>query len=162
MKKLMILLIIPLLLGCSKDNNEFSLISSQKFYITDTEGNDLLNPATENSINTDRIKIYFLIDGKKTEYSQYHNWYVPDTPKGYKIYSPEESNEKQYTILIYLNEKVTKENFSYTYIEFNDNLTDTVKSIVKETSGILSCIMSSYNDSIWSPTANNPTFTIVK
>ncbi|MBF0576538.1 hypothetical protein [Dysgonomonas sp. GY617] len=165
MKKLIvtIILIMPLLFACSNDN-EFSVIAVQKFYITDIKGNDLLNPNTENAINIDRIKIYYLIDGNKIECSKYNagNGYSLDYPKGYRIYSPEELNEKQYTMVLFLNNEVTKDNFSYTYIEFNEDRTDTIKSIVKRETNILSCIMTSYNDSIWNPTGDNPTFTIIK
>lgn len=155
----MAIIVLLLLAACTKEN-EFSVMAIQKFYIMDTKGNDLLNPITENHINISRIKIYYLINGKKVEYSQYKQ--ASDYPQGFYILSPKESIEKQYTIVLFLNDQIAKNNFSYTYIEFDDIRTDTIESIVKKKTNMFNCTMSSYNDSIWSPTTVNSIFTIIK
>ena len=107
--------------ACNKDENntaEFNLNRSFSILITNSENEDLLDPETPGTYNTNNIKIFYLIDGEKIER------YDPnrDAPRAYVIgYAAE-----RYGITIYPNIDESEE-YPVTYIQWNEQDTDTVK-----------------------------------
>lgn len=86
MKKLLtILLVNTLFYSCSNDSENCCAIPSNSdffhFSVLNAEGNDLLDPSTEGSLNTSKIKIFTIENGERVEYSKP----LMDSPKGYDI-----------------------------------------------------------------------------
>lgn len=132
-----ILLLIITLLSCSDDNSHAIISAGQAFYILDKDGNDLLDIKIKNAIDTTQIKIYYLINGKKLEYSRYlsnlNSNASYDNTKGFGILKPEEHNGNKYLFGLALNTEAEKENIAYTFIEWDKNHTDTIKSRISKT-----------------------------
>ncbi|PXV64158.1 hypothetical protein CLV62_111116 [Dysgonomonas alginatilytica] len=145
MKILIISLIAVLCTACNKDENSFARNSFQDYCVVDGKENDLLDPNNPNGINTSKINIYYLINNEKIKASEYFP--NRDYP-GFLISKPK-GERKKYYITIYLNEKTTSGNIAYTYIEWNENDMDTIKTEVYKGANILTSTMVAFNDSIW-------------
>lgn len=164
MKQLLILLLSLLLLS-SCDNSGADFVNTfQTFYVVDRYGNDLLNPETANAINTKNIKIYYLVDGEKIEYSEYRHRLNPNTISyGFGIGKPDSiGNRNRYYIDVLLNDGARKDKaITYTYIQWSDKDTDTIQSKVSKGGSHLVTRMTAYNDSVWTH-KEGEIYTIIK
>jgi len=151
--KLIILLITIGCIACDDDNNSFDLTAVQDFYLLNKDGNDLLNPNVENTFNTNRIKIYYLIDGEKVQ-SYTSNYFIkPSEVTG---------SNGRYFIRVFLNEKTSEGDTAYTFIEWNETDIDTIRSQVRSTPTSLTSYMFAFNDSVFPIATNYRVFEIIK
>lgn len=167
MKKITsILLLITTLLSCSDGGSNAVVSVGQAFYILDKDGNDLLDQKTENAIDITQIKIYYLINGSKIEYSKYlsslNSNASYDNTKGFNILKPEEYKGNKYLIGVALSAETDRGDVAYTFIEWDKDHTDTIRSRVWKTENSQISRMTAYNDSLWSAKENDMVFTIVK
>lgn len=127
-----ILLVMTLFLSsCKKSEPKQDLVLDlyTDIHIINKNGENLLAPSNSNSINKNNIKIYYLINGKKTEV---FNTQL-DYPRQYMIYQVEAHSSSypgEYLMRVYLNkdglEKKEGIKETITYIEFNNTQTDTL------------------------------------
>lgn len=117
----MVLLSAIILSSCITDDSydpEFNYATSFEMIVRDSEGIDLLNPSSLNSLNSDSIKLYYLENGIVSEvYSPNY-----DHPRNYLIYS---ETDGTYRIRIFPNDIQTEQN-PVTYIKWNEGDTDTI------------------------------------
>lgn len=123
MKKLFVTLTITTLFACNTTNEmegqDHSIFDNGiEFSISNSEQGDLLDPANPNHLDTNNIKVFYLIDGKKQQV------YMPnlDYPKSFNIFK----HEKEYRIVIFLNTTKTADK-PITYVQWNDNDTNTIE-----------------------------------
>jgi len=70
--------------SCNKDNgNQFIESIPIDLSVKNAQGDDLLNPATPNSLDENKIKLFYLINGDVVEFS---GPVASDYPKGFFIY----------------------------------------------------------------------------
>ncbi len=138
MKKIIILLISFTFLvfwSCSKEDGieqeEYGpgpiIKSNVIINIKNKDGKDLLNPSTAGYLPFEQMKLYYLIKGKKNEV------YDPNmaVPRGIKLITTK--NPYQLAVSVYSGDDVEEKNgvkkgISITYLEFNSNITDTIKT----------------------------------
>lgn len=170
MKKTLILIsILTLLISCNSNDKEeeeqliygTSVLSFCEITVKDRAGNNLLDPTNPNSFDIDNIKIFYLIDGEKKEFYEEHL----DAPKGFRVIQHDFTSEYQF--IIHLNYDRT-EDFSTTYIQWNENDTDTIKALFKyppNTSSVLLRTVWQNNELKWDFELNNhsnPYFELIK
>jgi len=168
--KYIVLLLLSILFFSCEEKSSFNFEAGQDFYLIDKNGNDLLDPSHPNSYNKGKIKIYYLINGSKIESSQWHRQERPnvtlDNPYGFSIIKPITApgvERETYSIGIALSDVSNKDgDIVYTYIEWNENDTDTIASRITIGDNSYRSTMVSFNDFMWSPTQKEPIFTIVK
>lgn len=124
------------------DTTAFGFLISNDIFITvlNSEGEDILDPNHPSAIDLTQIRVYYELDGVKTE--------INGGTQTYRLVDPSEFSN-HYRILLFLN---TAENNSEmeddsevttTYIEWNPDRTDVIKSQIRRRDfGIL-------NDKIW-------------
>lgn len=115
--------------GCKKNeaiSGAFGI--NIQFSIKDSSGEDLLNPATPNSINEENIEHYYLINGEKAR--QYEG--TADHPKALYISKP--GTDVPYTIGIGLNTNVADGATSTSILEYKDYPADTIEVKIHKTS----------------------------
>jgi len=122
MKNLIILLSILFLSSCSSDDekkNAFNYANQFQMTVKNSEGIDLLNPNSPNTLNTNNIKLYYLKNGVSEEV------YNPsaDFPRNYMIYLHPDGF---YRIELTPNDAASEE-FPISYIKWNETDTDTIK-----------------------------------
>ncbi len=80
------MVILALLLGCKKTEPTDGVFihTSIEFSVVDADGNDLLDPRTEHSINPADIRIYYLKEGKLEEVYDSRL----DDPRNFSIRAP--------------------------------------------------------------------------
>ncbi len=100
------------------ENQYYNLDASLEFSVFSLQREDLLNPENPNHLNTENLKLFYVINGENQEV------YNPnmDNPKSFKIYE----YENEYRIRIYLNHTETADK-PITYIQWNDSDTDTIE-----------------------------------
>jgi len=160
MKIIAMIFISVILLSCNNDPFIPSgVIARQYFDVRDLEGNNLLE-SNNNKIDILSIKIYNLINGveyiNSTLYQNSH--YSPDITYGFGILK---NPINTYLMYIDLNTTLSKDNYSYTIIQWEIDQRDTIKSKV-DTKWDIEVEMISYNDSVWSPASPSDVFTIIK
>ena len=87
MKKLLMLLLLPLLLqGCTKDGEADIIHAGIGLLVSDEQGNDLLDPASTSpkAVNVSKLKMYEVIDGKEVLFYKPHL----DHPNGIGLFPP--------------------------------------------------------------------------
>ncbi|MFT7898647.1 hypothetical protein VBY74_01570 [Tenacibaculum ascidiaceicola] len=134
----------------------YNLDASIEFSIFNTLNEDLLNIENPMHLNRSSFKVFYEINGKKTEVNNPNL----DYPKGFKIYK----HVNEYRIRIFLNYSKT-ENIPTTYIQWDDNKTDTIKTFYqKSQNSILQDIIWLNGEKIWKRTNNNskPHFVLIK
>ncbi|WP_343588436.1 hypothetical protein [Flavobacterium sp.] len=125
MKKLFIILTIFTFLACNSndDNRELkpkeSINTSIDFSVFNAQGEDLLDSKNANHIDSDKIKLFYVINGNTKELV--HN------PKSQLIYVRKDNNINACIMRVVMNdiEKVKK---SITYIQWNEKETDTIEA----------------------------------
>jgi len=93
MKNAVVILVLLACFSCETSSNDAVVVDIRiDMTIEDRQGNDLLNPETENSIQQDDIRVYYEIDGKKETYLSCHKDknVILDNPAGFLIY-PEDA-----------------------------------------------------------------------
>ena len=141
--------------ACNKDddNGKFDLNTDFSILITNSENEDMLDPETLGTYNTNDIKIFYLIDGEKIE------CYDPnrDAPRNYRIgYAAD-----RYGIMIYPNANINEE-YPVTYIQWNEQDTDTVKCQFERGDGFLILTRLWFNDELVIDIGDSRFFEIVK
>ena len=128
MKNLIMLLSVMFLSSCNSDDekkNEFNYSTGFEMIVKNSEGIDLLNPNSPNTLNTNNIKLFYLKNGVSEEV------YNPslDLPRNYMIYL---QSDGIYRIRIFPNE-IQSEEFPISYIKWNETDIDTIKCKLKYT-----------------------------
>ena len=132
MRYLLIILTATLLFSCDKSDEPIKGIivdTAIEFSVLNSQNEDLLNPETPNHIDTEGIKLFYVIDGEtQGVYDSSRNY-----PRNFLVFK----HENTYRIRVFLNDADTADK-SVTYIQWNDNDTDTIEAIFKRpTNGIL-------------------------
>ena len=121
---------ILFIISCSKPNNikneMVNIDTSINLIIKSNNGEDLLLTTTQNSLNTDNIKLFNLLNGQYIEVNNSNQ----DYPKNYFIFDYTDSK----AIRIFPNDTNTEENPT-TLIKWNNIDTDTIKCHFNRGSG---------------------------
>lgn len=154
MKILNTFFLAMVLLSCnSDDNNETDFVYSIGFemIVKNGGGIDLLNQNSPNTLNTNDIKLYYLINDVSEEV------YNPnlDLPRNYMIY---EHSDGFYRIKIFPNYAQSEE-FPTTYIEWGENDTDTIKCQFKYTNNSIALTKVWFNEILELDTESGTGFT---
>ena len=142
MKTIFRILIIALIFSsCKKEQNKMSVALDNKVEISvkDKVGNDLLNPSKQGALLNQNIKIYYLLDGIKKEINQANY----DLPKNFMIY--EIDGKYQMRLFLNCSSSVTT---NTTYVQWNENDTDTFKTEILNNTKLASITKLWYNDSL--------------
>jgi hypothetical protein len=91
------------------------------------EGEDLLNPNTENYYNENDIKVFYLVNGEKKEIFRANL----DKPKMLSL-SPSH-NERNYFIFSLSLNDLSTENVKTTYLQLDENDIDTITHTLQKT-----------------------------
>jgi hypothetical protein len=129
--------------SCSEENisEGYSISTAVKISVVDQQGSDLLDPDNENNLKSENIKIFHMIDGELTEFSE---GYL-DYPKGFLIYNPYDLgfNEQYLFCLLATDASASTGELEsllpVTYIQWNETDMDTVKCQYYQTDNILEC-----------------------
>ncbi len=113
-----------LLVNCANDDEQFVFANAIELSLTDSSGNDLLNPETPNSIDITKIKLFYLVKGQLQEI----NDPTKDYPRNYFVYH----HENNYRIRIFLNPSEDTELLE-TVIKWSDTDADTIIAAFKRT-----------------------------
>lgn len=124
MKKLFLVLLLILSNSCVKPGCCTFISTHFNFYVVDEQGNDLLDPESTSPINLQTIKVYYLLNGTKTEINRGNL----DAPRMYSV-SPPEGNRNKYNITLFLNDE-DPANITTTYFEWDKDTTDVFKAEV--------------------------------
>jgi hypothetical protein len=158
---ILMLLSIILLNSCSDDGTDAIVISiGMNFIVVDKMGNDLLDPKNESAINENDIKILYLVNGevKKGDISGY----IPDYPNNFLI-TESRIGLPEYVLTVFLNSE-SMDSETITYLQWNENDTDTIKSTIYRSEEVTSVTKVWLNDSlVWDgETHTKPECRIVK
>ncbi|MFA7616466.1 MAG: hypothetical protein WCY16_07800 [Weeksellaceae bacterium] len=145
MKNLFLILTTILFVGCSDSDDSnfdfYNIYSGAEFGIFNTDGQDLLNPDNPDHWDTSAFRVFYLINGEVQEV------YNPnmDDPRGYTIYK----HANEYRAGVTLNNSETEE-YPITYIEWNDEDTDTVRASFQRTEyGIIQDTLWLNDEVVW-------------
>lgn len=134
LKRLKTLLIIFLIIAsaCDKTSSGPGFDISNDILITflNQEGEDLLDPNNSNSLDITQFKVYYLLDGIKTEINRTNL----DYPKNFFIEEPDE-NSDYYRMFLFLNSEDNSDT-TFTYLEWKENLNYVFKSQINREGGI--------------------------
>lgn len=124
-KTLILTFLFAIVVSCDKPSGP-SLNISNDIYITvlNSSGEDLLNPDNPNGIDLNGIKVYYELDGEKTEINRANL----DHPRMFAIEEPN-SNSENYRILLFLNVEDDSE-ITITYLDLDTNHSDIFKSLL--------------------------------
>jgi hypothetical protein len=143
------------LLSCNKDDNEQVIIDTAiNISVKDTEGNDLLNANSLNSLNQNSFKVIYEINGEQIEVNDENL----DYPKGFFVYQ----HGNEYRIRVFPN---TDKNSSYpiTYIKWSEMDTDTLKCEIDRNGNSEICKKVWFNNElVWQAYDTERFFVIIK
>ena len=144
MKNAVIILISALFLSCNNSNesedeikyNGVNLNVGINLSVVNNQNEDLLNPLREDGYKEEDIRMFHLLNNEVIEYAP-DDWL--SNPKGFKIYKSD--IEDKYILRILLLNSAETEELPTTYLQWNENETDTLKvtyrrmgsSVIKET-----------------------------
>lgn len=115
--KILIFSGILTLFSCDEDSGTGTVISNDVLItVVNQEGEDLLDPSNPESINIEEIKVFYLLNGIKTEINRSNL----DYPKMFLVTDPD-MNSEYYRILLFLNIEDDSE-ITTTYIELKPNI----------------------------------------
>ena len=92
MKSILIstMLLASICFACESENDEGVVVSIDiTLTIEDKQGNDLLNPETEDFIDQNDIKVVYEIAGKRESYITLNDNAILDNPAGFSVYHAE-------------------------------------------------------------------------
>lgn len=121
MKTTILILLMTIFLSCDSEskNEGFVIDTVVQMTLKNKNGEDLLNPNTVGTFNTDKIKIYYVDeDGKPQVYYESNL----DYPKGYFIFK----SEQEYKIKIFVNTDSSINNPT-TIVKWNEEVSDNLK-----------------------------------
>jgi hypothetical protein len=128
MKKIILIcLTMFLLISCNSDDiviDGFNYDAILNISVTNTKGDDLLNPDNSNAIAQSKIKILYLVKGKLIQESN-----GTDYPRNFMIYKQDGLN----IIRVFLNSSA-EEQYPQTYIQWSEDNTDIIKIEYNRTS----------------------------
>lgn len=157
MKYLTILILALILSSCSSDDeggDQFVVATALDISVKDAQGNDLLDPDNVNSLNENQIKLLFEINGEQVEFYDANLTY----PKGFFLFQ----HENEYRLKVFPNTSATEAN-PVTYIIWNEDDIDTIKSEVKRTNNSEEITKVWFNDDlIWEGNESERYFEIIK
>lgn len=156
MKNIFFIIIILFCSACSSDDNSDQMIvdTSINLSIRDSEGNDLLDPQTDNSYKESEIKLFYLKNGEEMEIFNSNL----DYPKGFFIYK----QENEFRMRIFPHTEMG-EKFPTTYIKWNNSDIDTVKCNIEKTTSSEICTKVWFNNNIvWEAYETERFFKIIK
>jgi len=158
MKPLILILVCILVTNCSDNNIESSTVIDTDIgleYVNE-KGEDLLNPNSENHYNENTLKVFYLVDGEKKEIFRSNLAY----PKMFEISASKDSESIiRYGLTLFLND-LSDEKIKTTYLQLNENDTDTITHTLQQTDNYNKVI-----DKMWyngNLSADGHTFKIVK
>jgi hypothetical protein len=125
MKKAILFLTIITMISCqnTEEDRSFSYFDNAvAFSLKNDEGDDLLDPTNVNALDTSSFKVYYIIDGVKTRYSESH---LVD-PKGFRVFE----HENEYRIAIFTDFSSDRD---ITIIEWFENDVDTIEVLYNKT-----------------------------
>lgn len=150
-----LLILIVFGVSCSKDeiNNDGVHISTGVLItVVDQQGSDLLDTSNTNYLKREDIKIFHMIDGELTEYSEG----LLDCPKGFRIYNPNDLGfNEQYVFCLQRTDASyhtgeLESLLPITYIQWNESDTDTVQCQYSKTRSSLVTIKVWFNgNEVW-------------
>lgn len=118
------LFLCVLIFGCEKDDtpDQVNIDVGFSFYVLDSEGNDLLNPANASKLDLNPVKLFYVVGNEKIEVNNPN----ADHPKGFAVYPPEGT----YTKYRFATGASTEEKSTITsiLIQWDENNTDTFKT----------------------------------
>jgi hypothetical protein len=129
MKKILIVLTVFIpLFSCNKSNEvkeQYIIQAALEFSVFNSQNKDLLDTVTANHIEESEIKLFYQVDGEiKLAYDADLQF-----PRHFYIYK----HENEYRICVGLNDTETSDR-PVTYIQWNENDTDTIEVIFDRTS----------------------------
>lgn len=117
-----------LLASCDKTSPAKNISNNVYITVLNEEGEDLLNPDSPSSISLDQIRVYYELDGVKTEINRGNL----DSPKMFTLRQPSDISEN-YRIFLFLNSEDDSD-ITTTYLEWSSDRTDIFKSQVNRSS----------------------------
>jgi hypothetical protein len=137
--KYSIIILIVVLFSCNKENPGMEVIDTQvDVFVEDADGHNLLTGTSADAINTDSIKLMYLIDGN------IHTVFNPerDCPRGV-CYIADSGSER----IALAPNAVEGEEYPITYIDWGDGDIDTLKChFVRKDNGETSSLVC---DKVW-------------
>lgn len=147
MRNFILLLMISFFSCNSNDENQPSATNIDavvRFYVLNNQGDDLLNPNNQNSIDTDNLKIYEIINGEEVEVNNPNM----DAPKGFWI-SPPEGKFDKYRLSLTLN-ILEDSNTTITLLKWSESDLDSFKAELEKGEDYIICKKIWVNDiKVW-------------
>lgn len=143
MQRLLSVIVTALsLAGC--ENDDSSLLSAYQdseinLIIRNGNGQNLLDPATSGHFNADSVRIYYMVNGTKTEVNNEEARH----PHGFMVYREEQS--KTYLMRVILYPGTTQYEETKTVIQWNTAMADTVSTLMERYGLSYYCNRVSYN-----------------
>lgn len=160
MRNLLLILTFVTMQSCDNSDEtvqqQFNLDAGIEFSVRDSSNVDLLNPENTNSLDTDAIKLFYLIDGKTVEVYDKDL----DYPRNFRVYQ----HQDEYRIAIFTNHAETEEK-PVTYIQWNESDRDTLEAIYdRSQNGVLQSKIWLNGQQIWERGDNtvDPYYVLVK
>ena len=127
MKKLILILAVFTLFACNKSNEmgkQSDLYEFLEFSVVNSQNEDLLDTSIANHLKASDIKLFYQIDGEIVEV------YNADMqfPRNFLIFK----HENEYRIRVFLNYTESSDK-PVTYIQWNENDTDTIEVVYNRT-----------------------------
>ncbi|MEM8966429.1 MAG: hypothetical protein AAGE93_08415 [Bacteroidota bacterium] len=133
MKNAVLVCLCALFLSCQDDVDCCTNIDvGVEFTVKSQAGVDLLDPASSDAFSEDDIWLYYLVDGETKRYHQSNL----DAARGITVY--QNSNQQSYVIDVFPNTAESEE-FPVTYIQWNENDTDTLRCEFERTGNSTVC-----------------------
>ncbi len=126
--RMRILLVISFFLtffACIKTGAGTVIDNNVSISVLDSEGNDLLDPENPDHLDLAQIKVYYELNGVKTEINRSNL----DAPKMFILIEPSAYMDlNYYSIGLFMNIEDKSSDITVTYLEWNPNRTDVFKS----------------------------------
>lgn len=153
MKYLIFFLLTMLFTSCNSDESEQFIIDTDiNIAVKNSDGNDLLDSDSPNSIDENSIKIIYEINGEQVEVNDTDL----DYSRGFFIYQ----HENEYRIRIFPNTSQSTE-YPVTYIKWDD--TDTIKVDIERNRNSEICNKVWFNENlVWEAYETERFFEIIK
>tara|TARA_B110000114_G_C15043745_1_gene378286 strand:- start:172 stop:657 length:486 start_codon:yes stop_codon:yes gene_type:complete len=144
-----LLFFLPAILFFSCNNDEKPLSATNldvvvSFYVLNDEGEDLLNPNNQNSIEITNLRIYELVNGEEIEVFNPNS----DAPRGFSLISPDGKFDK-YRLNLTLN-ILEDSNPTITLLKWSESDTDSFKAELDRGDNYIICQKIWVNDiQVW-------------
>ncbi|MBB4044711.1 hypothetical protein [Bacteroides reticulotermitis] len=136
MKYIYIIFILSLFYSCSQEEHTSISVNDTyiDMYVTDKDGNDLLNPESKNDKNVDlnKLTLTYLINNKEIVYYKKDS----DAPNGFMLLPPNADYNK-YILRIFPNATYDK---SISYLKWDISNVDTISIETNKTNSSTICV----------------------